>query len=182
MYQPKKLIAYATKILLVLSLIPFVCGGCSSSHNRSTRIERETKDSSFLVLIRQITERLDRETNTNLQHTQNEFRTIITFDTDKPADPTTGLPPISSVETTGSASELNKQIQETVNYQKNDSLGVAEKKGSEESYQESEDKKKDVEVGTDISGAISTGIIILFIIISIIIIIYVRSNTPKQSN
>ena len=182
MSQTKIIKAFVTQVLLVLSLLPVVCSGCSSSLNRSSRIEREAKDSSFLALIRQITERLDSETNTNLHHTQNEIRTIITFDTDKPADPSTGLPPISSVETKGSTSELAKHKQEKLSYQKNDSLGLEENSGSEESYQESDEKQKEVEVGKDISKAISIEIIILVIVISIIIIIYVRSHSSKQSN
>ena len=182
MTKPKIIKAYVTKVLLVLFIITGAAHSCSSSNNRTSRIEREKKDSAFLVLIQQITERLDAERTTNMQFRHDDYRTIITFDTTQPADTTTGLPPISSVEVSGSAKELNKQIQEKLSYEKNDSLALEAEEGSEENYIENTETQKDVDVGTDISGAISIGIIILVIVISIIIIIYVRSHSSKQSN
>ena len=174
MYQTKSLKNYVQPISLAILIALLLCNCRSASQHSSVRVSEQT-DSVSVRLSSKAHGSITSQAQTDING--NKWKITWHFDTSKPTDPVTGLPPTSKLEVEGS--EIRKQVeqQENVSSQTSDSVSYQKTDtGSSNEYTQQESQKK-TESGTGIERSIAIGIILLSIIIGIIL--YVRSHTSK---
>ncbi|WP_373168932.1 hypothetical protein [Bacteroides cellulosilyticus] len=176
MYQTKSLKNYVQPISLAILIALLLCNCRSAYQHSSARVSEQT-DSVSVRLSSKAHGSITSQAQTQTDINGNKWKITWHFDTSKPADPVTGLPPTSKLEVEGS--EIRKQVeqQENVSSQTSDSVSYQKTDtGSSNEYTQQESQKQ-TESGTGIERSIAIGIILLSIIIGIIL--YVRSHTSK---
>lgn len=179
MYQTKILKHYAQPFVLAVLTVLLLSNCRSSTQHSSLRVNQQN-DSSTIVLSEKTHGSITSQVQTHEDIKGNHWKITYHFDTSKPVDPVTGLPPTSRVEAEGSQVQQQTERQENVSSETSDSLNYQEKKKSNSNNLEQQDTDKHIESGTSIERSIAAGIIIFVIVIAIIL--YVRSHPSKQNN
>lgn len=177
MYQTKSLEHYAHSFVLATALLLL---GCRSSSQHSSLRVNQQNDSSAVTLSATAHGSITSQVQTHEDIKGNHWKITYHFDTSKPTNPNTGLPPTSRVEVEGSQVQQQTERQENVSSETSDTLNYQKKTNSSVNNLEQQDKDKRIESGTRIERSIATGIILFIIVIAIIL--YVRSHPSKQNN
>lgn len=179
MYQTKILKNYVQPISLAILIALLLCNCRSASQHSSMRVS-EQADSVNVRLSSKAHGNLASQVQAHTDTNEKKWKVTYHYDTSKPADPTTGLPPTSKLEIEGS--EVQQQVERVENVSSETSDTVSYQKtetGSTNEYNQ-QDNRKQKETGTGIERSIATGIILIFIITGIIL--YVRSHPSKQNH
>lgn len=179
MCQTKILKAYVQSISLAILIALLLCNCRSASQHSAMRVS-EQADSTGIQLSAKAYGSIASQAETHSDVTGNKWKVTYHYDTSKPADPATGLPPISKLEVEGSQSREKVEHLENVSSETSDTLSYQKTAtGSTNEYSQ-QDSLQQRETGTGIERSLAIGIILLFIIIGIIL--YVRSHSSKQDN
>lgn len=179
MHQTKSLKNYVQSIILAILIALLLCHCRSASQHSSMRVSEQT-DSVNVKLSGKAHGSIASQVQTHSDTSGKKWKVTYHYDTSKPADPATGLPPTSKLEIEGS--EIQQQLEQLENVSSETSDTISYQKsetGTTNAYSQ-EDSRKQQETGTGIERSIATGIILLFITIAIIL--YVRSHPSKQDN
>lgn len=179
MYQTKSLKHYAQSFALGLFTVLLLSSCRSSSQHSSLRVNQQ-KDSAAVTLSATAHGSITSQVQTHEDIKGNHWKITYHFDTSKPTDPTTGLPPTSRMEVEGSQVQQQTERQENVSSETSDTLNYQKKTKSSTNNLEQQDTDKHIESGTRIERSIAAGIILFIIVIAIIL--YVRSHPSKQNN
>lgn len=178
-YQTKSLKNYVQSISLAMLIALLLCNCRSASQHSAVRVS-EKADSINVKLSGKAHGSIASQVQTHSDTNGKKWKITYHYDTSKPADPATGLPPTSKVEIEGS--EIQQQLEQLENVSSETSDTISYQKtatGSTNEYSQ-QDSLKQKETGTGIERSLAIGIILLFIIIGIIL--YVRSHPSKQDN
>lgn len=167
-------------LFIVAIHIAIVFCGCRTAIQHTAAQVSHQKDSSDVELLQGAHGSIASQVQTHTDIIGNKWKITWHFDTSKPINPTTGLPPASGLEIEGS--EMQKQMEKKTNVssETSDSLSYHAKEvsSSDSASQQTDDKQ--TESGTSIERSIAAGIFVIIIIIAIIL--YARSNPPKQNH
>lgn len=179
MHQTKSLKNYVQSIILAILIALLLCHCRSASQHSSMRVSEQT-DSVNVKLSGKAHGSIASQVQTHSDISGKKWKVTYHYDTSKPADPATGLPPTSKVEIEGSEVHQQEEQLENVSSETSDTVSYQKTAtGSTNEYSQ-QDSQKQKGTGIGIERSIATGIILLFIIIAIIL--YVRSHPSKQDN
>lgn len=179
MYSPKIIKSYALPPVMAILIALLLCC-CRSTHQHSSLRVNQQKDSSAVRLSEKAHGSISSQSQTHTDINGNKWKITYRFDTSKPTDPLTGLPPTSQLEVEGSEMRTQVENLEKVSSETSDSVSYHHEQAISSSTIDQQNNNKQKETGTNIEKSIGAGIIL--IALTIAIILYVRSHSSKQNN
>lgn len=161
-----------------------LCVGCRSSYSRNNKSETHSKLNYTGNMSYTSAGTVSSQTYNTKENDSNWYRIAYTFDTSKPADPSTGLPPISNLSVEGSQA-TSKDTQRVNNYTH-----------SQDSIQASAELNHNVDSTTSgnaahqggvlsgidqgIKTGLSIGIPVFFILLSLLVYARIRKKNSSK--
>lgn len=179
MHQTKILRNHVYPFTLAILIALLLCC-CRSAHQHSSLSVNQQKDSSVVRLSEKAHGSIASQSQTHTDINGNQWRITCHFDTSKPTDPITGLPPTSQLEIEGSEIRTQVESQENVSCETSDTVSYHHDEVKDSSTVDQQNDNKQKETGTNIEKSIGAGIIL--IALTLAIILYVRSHPSKQNN
>lgn len=155
-----------------------------ASCSRSTIGHRKTNETilSDSISVREdAREEQSKQQGHNMEldtRTSEENRVVIKFDTEKPVDRETGLPPIKEISFTGSTTNQTKEVDTKINTEKN----IKSVSNDSTTVRRRIDKKEDIKTKKEISPATSLWRVLLYIcllVFSYYLFDVIRGHWPK---
>lgn len=170
-------------IYLVCLASAWLLYGCRTTYqnNRSTQEQSNLSITDSALLTR--TENAYSRFNLNQEEAAKGWKVKVDFDTTKPADPSTGLPPISNIEIEGSETTIKTLLQ------KDDTTHISDKQETttditlQQNKQSESQKNTGGSIATGIDDGLKYGLIIGIPVILIILILpfYVKYRQKNPS-
>lgn len=179
MYSPKIINRHALPFIMAILIALLLCC-CRSTHQHSSLRINQQKDSSSVKLSEKAHGSITSQSHTRTDINGNKWKITYHFDTSKPSDPSTGLPPTSQLEIEGSEIHTQVEGQENVSSETSGSVSYHHEQAKSSSAADRQDDSKQKATGTSIEKSIAAGIIL--ITFTLAIILYVRSHSSKQNN
>lgn len=179
MHPPKIINRYALPPVMAILIALLLCC-CRSTRQHSSLCANQQGDSSSIKLSEKAHGSIISQSHTHTDINGNKWKITYRFDTSKPSDPLTGLPPASQLEIEGSEIHTQMENQTNVSSETSDSVSYHHEQAKSSSTINQQNDNKQKETGTRIEKSIGTGIIL--IVFTLAIILYVRSYSSKQNN
>lgn len=179
MYSPKIINRYALPFIMAILIVLLLCC-CRSAHQHSSLRINQQGDSSSIKLSENAHGSIAGQSHTHTDINGNKWKITYLFDTSKPSDPFTGLPPTSQLEIEGSEIHTQMESRTNVSSETSDSVSYHYEQAKSSSTISQQNDNKQKETGTRIEKSIGSGIILIALTLSIIL--YVRSYSSKQNN
>lgn len=179
MYSPKIINRYVLPFIMGIPIALLLCC-CRSAYQHSSLRINQQGDSSSIKLSEKAHGNIASQSHTHTDINGNKWKITYRFDTSKPSDPFTGLPPTSQMEIEGNEIHTQMEIQTNISSETSDSVSYHHEQAKSSSTKNQQNDNKQKETGTRIEKSIGTGIILITLTLSIIL--YVRSYSSKQNN
>lgn len=173
--------AYLVSYLICLSIVGLLCS-CRTAYQRNTHTQENTHLSQSDAILHTSTGTIASQVTTEREEQGKHWKITYRFDTSKPIDPLTGLPPTSDIEIEGN--EVTAQTKQETNEstQLSDSTAT---KNDLTLYTDKElttNKSVDTEALTGVDDGIRYGLLIGIPLVLIILtrIYYVRKKDSSE--
>lgn len=170
---------------IIICLVSLTSVGLLSSCRTAYQSNHNTQEQNNLTIsdsaLRVRTEDSRSQFNLNQTQTGKDWKVKVNFDTSKPADPSTGLHPISDIEIEGSETTVKTLLQ------KDDTLHLSEEQKRTTDITYIQDKQTEFHKGTDssVAAGIDSGIkygLIIGIPAALILLILIYNAKHRQKN